>query len=216
MKITGTAVRLGVVALVLLLFTVIIIVVFGQIRFDRTTGYSAIFTNASGLRNGQFVRASGVEVGKVSNVALIDGGKRVRVEFSVDRSVPLYQGTTASIRCGPGSAKAPRRASANSSTVLTRADIEARQVSSVQELLADLAGINIDSSGGLGQQSSVFIRGADSDHTLLLIDGVRVGSATLGRSPLLAARNLWRLRLSSSKNPAKRVSHCRRWLIVRT
>jgi vitamin B12 transporter len=68
-------------------------------------------------------------------------------------------------------------------TVLTRADIEARQVSSVQDLLADLAGINIDKSGGLGQQSSVFIRGADSDHTLLLIDGVRVGSATLGIAP---------------------------------
>lgn len=68
-------------------------------------------------------------------------------------------------------------------TVLTRADIEARQVTSVQDLLADLAGINIDQSGGLGQQSSVFIRGADSDHTLLLIDGVRVGSATLGIAP---------------------------------
>jgi vitamin B12 transporter len=70
-----------------------------------------------------------------------------------------------------------------SSTLLTRADIEARQASSVQELLAGLAGINVDSSGGLGQQSSVFIRGADSDHTLLLIDGVRVGSATLGIAP---------------------------------
>jgi vitamin B12 transporter len=70
-----------------------------------------------------------------------------------------------------------------SSTLLTRADIEARQVSSVQDLLADLAGISIDSTGGLGQQSSVFIRGADSDHTLLLIDGVRVGSATLGSAP---------------------------------
>ena len=68
-------------------------------------------------------------------------------------------------------------------TVLTRADIEARQVSSVADLLADLAGVNIDSTGGLGQQSSVFIRGADSDHTLLLIDGVRVGSATLGSAP---------------------------------
>jgi len=68
-------------------------------------------------------------------------------------------------------------------TVLTRADIEARQVSSVQDLLADLAGISIDNAGGLGQQSSVFIRGADSDHTLLLIDGVRVGSATLGSAP---------------------------------
>lgn len=42
-------------------------------------------------------------------------------------------------------------------TVLTRADIEARQVSTVQDLLADLPGINIDSAGGLGQQSSVFM-----------------------------------------------------------
>jgi len=68
-------------------------------------------------------------------------------------------------------------------TVLTRADIEARQVSSVQDLLADLPGISIDSAGGLGQQSSVFMRGTDSDHTLLLVDGVRIGSATLGIAP---------------------------------
>ena len=98
MKITGTAVRLGAFAVVLLFFTAVIIVVFGQMRFDRTTGYSAIFTNVSGLRNGQFVRASGVEVGKVSNVTLIDGGQRARVDFAVDRSLPLYEGTTASIR----------------------------------------------------------------------------------------------------------------------
>ena len=76
MKITGTAIKLGVFSLVLLLFTAIIIVVFGQMRFDRTTGYSAIFSNASGLRAGQFVRASGVEVGKVSKVELIDGGSQ--------------------------------------------------------------------------------------------------------------------------------------------
>jgi phospholipid/cholesterol/gamma-HCH transport system substrate-binding protein len=98
MKITGTAVRLGAFAVVLLFFTAVIIVVFGQMRFDRTTGYSAIFTNVSGLRNGQFVRASGVEVGKVSNVTLIDGGQRARVDFAIDRSLPLYEGTTASIR----------------------------------------------------------------------------------------------------------------------
>ena len=98
MKITGTAIKLGALSLVLLLFTAIIIVVFGQIRFDRTTGYSAIFSNASGLRNGQFVRASGVEVGKVSKVRLIDGGDRVRVDFNVDRSLPLFDETTASIR----------------------------------------------------------------------------------------------------------------------
>ena len=98
MKITGTVVKLGIFSLVLLLFTAIIIVVFGQMRFDRTTGYSAIFSNISGLRAGQFVRASGVEVGKVSKIELIDGGSKVRVDFNVDRSLPLFDGTTASIR----------------------------------------------------------------------------------------------------------------------
>lgn len=77
----------------------------------------------------------------------------------------------------------PQSESLFSTTVLTRADIEASQAQSVQDLLAGLAGVNIDNSGGLGQASSVFIRGADSDHTLLLIDGVRVGSASLGSAP---------------------------------
>jgi phospholipid/cholesterol/gamma-HCH transport system substrate-binding protein len=98
MKITGTAIKLGALSLVLLLFTAIIVVVFGQMRFDRTTNYSAIFKNASGLRAGQFVRASGVEVGKVNDVKLLDGGNRVQVDFNVDRSLGLFGGTTASIR----------------------------------------------------------------------------------------------------------------------
>jgi phospholipid/cholesterol/gamma-HCH transport system substrate-binding protein len=98
MKITGTAIKLGAFALVLLLFTAIIIVVFGQMRFDRTNGYSAIFSNASGLRAGQFVRASGVEVGKVSKVELVNGGRNAKVDFDVERDLQLFQGTTASIR----------------------------------------------------------------------------------------------------------------------
>ncbi len=98
MKITGTAIKLGIFALVLLLFTAIIIVVFGQMRFDRTTGYSAIFSNASGLRAGQFVRASGVEVGKVKSVELQDDGRFAKVNFAVERDLQLFQGTTASIR----------------------------------------------------------------------------------------------------------------------
>ena len=98
MKLTGTVIKLGIVSLVLLLFTVMIVVVFGQMRFDRNYGYSAEFSNVSGLRPGQFVRASGVEIGKVSSVQLVQGGKRARVEFDVDRAVPLYQSTTAQIR----------------------------------------------------------------------------------------------------------------------
>ena len=98
MKITGTIIRLSIFSLVLLLFTVMIVVVFGQMRFDSTNHYTAEFSNVSGLRPGQFVRASGVEVGKVSSVDLIDGGKRARVNFNVGRSVPLYQSTSAQIR----------------------------------------------------------------------------------------------------------------------
>jgi phospholipid/cholesterol/gamma-HCH transport system substrate-binding protein len=98
MKTTGTAVKLGILWMVLLLFTVMIIVVFGQVRFDRTTGYSALFTNASGLRAGEFVRASGVEVGKVSKVTLIDGDRRVLVDFNVENLLSLDQATTASVR----------------------------------------------------------------------------------------------------------------------
>ncbi|MCV7402156.1 virulence factor Mce family protein [Mycobacterium fragae] len=98
MKVTGAAIRLGIVSLVLLLITASIVLVFGQMRFNRTNRYSAEFSNGSGLRNGQFVRASGVEIGKVKAVRLIDGGRRVAVDFDVDRSIPLYQSTTAQIR----------------------------------------------------------------------------------------------------------------------
>ena len=98
MKITGTAIRLGIFSVVLLFFSAAIVVVFGQMRFDRTNSYTAQFTNVSGLREGQFVRASGVEVGKVKNVKLVNNGHGVLVKFTVDRRVPLYQSTTAQIR----------------------------------------------------------------------------------------------------------------------
>jgi phospholipid/cholesterol/gamma-HCH transport system substrate-binding protein len=98
MKISGTVLRLAAVVSVQLLFTAIIVVVFGQVRFDRTNSYSAEFSNASGLRAGQFVRASGVEVGKVKKVDLVEGDKRIRVDFTVDRTVQLSEATTAQIR----------------------------------------------------------------------------------------------------------------------
>jgi phospholipid/cholesterol/gamma-HCH transport system substrate-binding protein len=98
MNITGTAIKLAAFSVVLLLFTAIIVVVFGQFRFDRTTPYTAEFSNASGLRDGEFVRAGGVEVGKVSNLKLVDNGRRVQVTLNVDRTLPLYQSTTAQIR----------------------------------------------------------------------------------------------------------------------
>lgn len=98
MSIRGTLFKLGAISAVLLTFTAIIFVVFAQVRFDKTTGYSAIFDNVSGLRSGQFVRAYGVEVGKVEDVTLIDGGRHVRVDFEVQNDLQLFQQTTAAIR----------------------------------------------------------------------------------------------------------------------
>ncbi len=98
MSIRGTVIKLAIFAVVLAFFTAAIIVVFGQIRFDRTNSYTAEFINVSGLREGQFVRASGVEIGKVKSIELADNGHRAEVKFDVDRSVPLYQSTTAQIR----------------------------------------------------------------------------------------------------------------------
>ncbi|UXA18856.1 MCE family protein [Mycobacterium sp. SMC-4] len=92
------AVKLGATSLILLTFTALIIVVFGQLRFDRTHGYAAKFSNASGIRPGQFVRAAGVEVGKVGGVHLDADGHTIVVTFSVDRSLPLDQSTRARIR----------------------------------------------------------------------------------------------------------------------
>lgn len=65
-------------------------------------------------------------------------------------------------------------------TILDRADIEARQALSLQELLQGESGIQMSNNGGLGKASSMFIRGAESQQVLVLVDGVRVGSSTLG------------------------------------
>ena len=64
--------------------------------------------------------------------------------------------------------------------VIDRAQIESSQATSLQELLAGRAGINLTNSGGLGKQSSLFLRGTNSSHTVVLVDGVRINSADLG------------------------------------
>ena len=68
----------------------------------------------------------------------------------------------------------------SSVTVITRELIERQQARSVRDLLLGVAGISLDNSGGPGKMTSVFLRGTESDHVLVLIDGVKAGSATLG------------------------------------
>lgn len=59
-------------------------------------------------------------------------------------------------------------------TVIDRALIETRQTVAIADLLATTPGVSAIRNGGFGGISSVFIRGASSDQTLVLIDGVRV------------------------------------------
>lgn len=68
--------------------------------------------------------------------------------------------------------------------VIDRTDIESIQPASTLELLSNVAGVDISQQGGRGQSSSVFIRGTNSNHTLVLVDGIRISSATLGSSDL--------------------------------
>nr|WP_237642580.1 TonB-dependent vitamin B12 receptor [Stenotrophomonas panacihumi] len=69
-------------------------------------------------------------------------------------------------------------------TVIDRADIERRQPQSLPDLLRGEAGISLANNGGAGKATSLFLRGTESDHVVVLIDGVRVGSATSGGAAL--------------------------------
>lgn len=64
--------------------------------------------------------------------------------------------------------------------VIDRAEIEASTARTLPELLARTAGVQMSSNGGRGKNSSVFIRGTENRHTILMVDGVRLGSATAG------------------------------------
>jgi vitamin B12 transporter len=65
-------------------------------------------------------------------------------------------------------------------TVITREDIQNSQAKDIRQLLDGTQGVTMSSNGGLGKATGIRLRGTDSKHVLVLIDGVRVGSATLG------------------------------------
>ncbi|MBE0434796.1 MAG: TonB-dependent receptor [Methylomicrobium sp.] len=80
-------------------------------------------------------------------------------------------------------ASTPKKQLSTASTVYTREDIERLQVKTVPELFRGTTGVDMTQSGGYGKTSSLFVRGTNSNHVLVLIDGIRFGSVTLGTSP---------------------------------
>jgi len=65
-------------------------------------------------------------------------------------------------------------------TVITREDIENSQAREIADLLKLQAGIDLSKNGGAGALTNIFTRGTNSNHTLFMIDGMRVSSATTG------------------------------------
>ena len=65
-------------------------------------------------------------------------------------------------------------------SIITRQDIDASDAPDLIDLLRLQAGVDVARSGGAGEQTSVFLRGTNSNHVLVLIDGVRVASSNTG------------------------------------
>ncbi|MCK5719991.1 MAG: TonB-dependent receptor [Thiomargarita sp.] len=65
-------------------------------------------------------------------------------------------------------------------TVITRKDIENSQALNISDILRNVPGIDITNSGGFGKTSSIFMRGTNTNHVLVLVNGIKIGSATIG------------------------------------
>ena len=64
--------------------------------------------------------------------------------------------------------------SASSVTVITAADIEAQQARTLPDILQSVPGLNVVQTGGPGGLTSVFMRGTNSNHVKMLVDGIDV------------------------------------------
>lgn len=69
-------------------------------------------------------------------------------------------------------------------TVVTRQDIDNSQAPDLRSLLRTQAGVEFAANGGMGSNTTLFMRGANSNQTLILIDGVRIASASSGTAQL--------------------------------
>ncbi len=65
-------------------------------------------------------------------------------------------------------------------TVIDEQTIKSMQVPTVSEVLRQVPGLDVVQSGGPGGQTSLFLRGGNSNHALVLIDGVKVNDPTTG------------------------------------
>ena len=78
----------------------------------------------------------------------------------------------------------PLKQSLSSTTVITRQDIQNSQAADVTTILRSVAGVEISQTGGMGKATSLFLRGSNATQVLVLLDGVRINSATTGTTSI--------------------------------
>ncbi len=89
-------------------------------------------------------------------------------------SQPSNQGSGDATVVSPTTVVTPSEQSASSVTVITADQIESQQLRTVPDALAAVPGLNVVQTGGPGGQTSVFIRGTNSNHVKVLVDGIDV------------------------------------------
>ncbi|MBA5764478.1 TonB-dependent receptor [Vibrio sp. 404] len=80
----------------------------------------------------------------------------------------------------------PKSSVIASADVITKQQIEQLQLKTLTEALKWLPGVQVTNNGGQGQSSDVYIRGNSSSHIIVLLNGVRIGSSTLGSANFTA------------------------------
>ena len=100
--------------------------------------------------------------------------------FAANGGVALPAPQPEIIVTGSRVATAPDDIAANV-TVLTRAEFDVEKPAKLADVLQRVAGVHVDQVGGRGGTGSVYMRGADPNYTLVLVDGVRVNDPTNAR-----------------------------------
>ena len=72
----------------------------------------------------------------------------------------------------------------NSTTLIRREDIEKSLAADFPSLMQQVPGLEVVQTGGQGTVSSIFMRGAESRHTLVLVDGVPINNLNFGTAPI--------------------------------
>jgi vitamin B12 transporter len=94
-------------------------------------------------------------------------------------SIPSPEGEgSGQVAISPSLTPTPLWQLGSSVTVITASDIEQKQIRTAPDALSDVPGLNMVQTGGSGGLTSVFIRGADANHTKVLLDGIDIGDPT--------------------------------------